>query len=126
MTIDPADDDLQRQFAALREHELAAAPEFEAMWARAAVRARHAKPTSVPAPAWVAAAVVAALAISGWLVVRTPPVPTTLASIALPGWQTPTDSLLANADDPLPQPSWSTLPTASLGPSSFNRPLETR
>ena len=126
MTIDPADQVLQRQFAALREHELAIAPEFEAIWARALERARRPKPMSVPAPAWVAAAVVAALAVPAWLVLRTPPAPATVASFALPAWQTPTDSLLANAEDPLQPPSWATLPTAALGQPSFNRSLETR
>jgi len=127
-SAESADPDLRAQFAALRERELAAAPEFEVMLAGTMVRATPSRRRAIPRPGWAAALGVAALAMAVWLVPA--PRPTTSApdSLALPGWRTPTDSLLADAADPLQRQSWSwtTLPTAALGPSFLPASPETR
>ncbi len=129
MTMAPAesaDPDLRARFAALRERELAAAPEFEVVLARATARAMPSRRRAVPRPGWAAALGVAALALAVWLVPT--PRPTTSApdSLALPGWRTSTDSLLADAANPLQRPSWTTLPTATLGQSFFPSSPEIR
>ena len=126
MTIEPTDTDLHARFRALREHDLAFVPGFDVVWARTAARARPARPFAVPTRAVAAAASIAAVALTLWLVVSPRPAPPNLDAVALPDWRTPTDTLLAGAGDPLQSPSWATLPTAALGPTSFNRSREIR
>lgn len=112
---DSTDPDLRAQFGRLRERDLAATPEFDAVLARAAVRRTPAHRRSLPRPAWVAGSGVAAVAIAAWLIAGPSPSTSEPDALALPGWRTPTDSLLADAGDPMGRPSWATLPTAALG-----------
>ncbi len=129
MTMAPADStdpDLRAQFAAMRERDLAAAPEFEAVLARAAVRRTPAHRRFAPRPAWVAGFGVAAVAIAVWLIAGPSPSAPEPGALALPGWRTPTDSLLADAGDSLGRPSWAALPTAALGQPLFHPTPEIR
>lgn len=123
--VDPNDPDLHARFRALREGDLAAAPEFNVLLARAAARAKLAHRHAVPTPAWAAGLGVAAVAVAIWLIPGPRPATADLDALALPGWRTPTDSLLAAAD-PMQRPSWTALPTAALGQPSFNRSPEIR
>lgn len=125
MTIEPTDPDLHARFRALREHDLASLPGFDAVWARAAARARPTRPFVVPMRAVAAFAGIAAVTLTLWLIVSLP-APPNLDALALPGWRTPTDTLLAGAGDPFHSASWAALPTAGLGQPFFNRPPENR
>jgi hypothetical protein len=126
MTTEPNDPDLHARFCALREHDLASVPGFDTVWARAAARARPTGQFAVPMRAVAAVAGIAAVTLTLWLIVSPRPAPPNLDAVALPGWRTPSDTLLAGAGDPFHSPSWATLPTAGLGQPFFNRPLETR
>ena len=126
MTTGPTDPDLHARFRALREHDLASVPGFDAVWARAAARAQRTRRFAVPMRAVAAATGIAVVTLTLWLTVSPRPAPPNLDAVALPDWRTPTDTLLAGAGDPLQSPSWATLPTATLGPPSFNRSREIR
>lgn len=126
MTTDATDPDLHAQFRALRDHDLVAVPGFDVVWARAAAQARPSRVLAVPMRVGAAAAGVAAVALTLWLTLIPRPAPPILDPMALPGWRTPTDTLLAGAGEPFQSPSWATLPTARLGQPSFNRPPENR
>ncbi len=126
MTSDTTDRDLHAQFGALRERDLTAAPEFEVVLARAAVRARPPPARRLSRPTWAAGLAVAVVAVAIWVVPRQRPASPDDGALALPGWRTPTDSLLADAGDPLQRSSWAALPTAGLGQPSFNRSEEIR
>ena len=112
---EPTDAELRAQFAVLRERELAVVPEFDAVLAGATARATRSSCHAMARPAWAAAIGVAALTIAVWLVPG--PRPTTVPpdALTLPGWRTPTDSLLVDTADPLQRTSWTALPTAVLG-----------
>lgn len=122
MTIDPIDSDLQARFRALREQDLAAPPDMESLLARAA----PARPPVVPMPAWAAGLGVAVVALVLWLMPGPRPATPGAVALASPGWRMPTDSLLADAGDPLHLAAWTSLPTAALGRLSFNRSPEIR
>ena len=117
MTPDPEDRDLVERFAALRAHDLAEAPAFDVVWARAAARAARRPRATLPVRAWMAVCGAAAVVLGVWLVAGGPIGSRDADPAALPGWQTPTDSLLAGVGDALHGPSWASLPTTGLGPS---------
>ena len=119
---DPSDPSLRARFAALRERDLAIAPEFDALLARAAPLPHRA----LPMLAWGAAWGGGLLAIAAWIVASPRPTPPATDTLALPAWRMPTDSLLTVAANPSRQSSWATLPTATLGQASFNRTPEIR
>jgi hypothetical protein len=119
MTNDAADDALRARFAALRSHDDAFVPAFEATLARAAARAAPAQPRLRWQQAWVGGGLAAAL-LGLWLAqgprtTRDEPIPAVQLA-----WQSPTDGLMADAHDPSPVPSWNGLPTTNLGRSSFS------
>jgi hypothetical protein len=124
VTRDPADPDLRPLFRALRDQDFARVPALENILARAAAQAPRTR--QVPMRGWAGVSGVAVVAIGIWLILSPRPVPSDLDSLALPGWRTPTDSLLADAGDPSQRPSWATLPTAGLGRPSLNRSRENR
>jgi len=111
---EPTDPELRAQFAVLRERELAVAPEFDAVLAGVTARATPSRRRAMPRPAWAAALGVAALVIAVRLVPGPRPTSSSPDALTLPGWRTPTDSLLVDVADPL-RASWTALPTAVLG-----------
>lgn len=123
---EPTDLDLRAPFEALRRRDLAAAPEFDTVLARAAARATPSRRSAAPRAAWALALTVAVAAIAVWLVPGPMPMTSAPDSLALPGWRTPTDSLLADANDPLHGPSWTAVPTAALGQPFFHPVPEIR
>ena len=125
MTGEPVDADLRRQFLALRELDMAAAPEFDAVWARA-LQGGRARASVSPWRGRSAAAAIAASAATVWLTLASPPAPPDLATVTLPGWRTPTDSLMVVAGDPLPPALRTGFPTDGLGRPSFNLTPEIR
>lgn len=126
MTIDPIDSDLQARFRALREQDLAAPPDMESLLARTVARAAPARAPVVPMPAGAAGLGVAVVALVLWLMPGPRPATPDAVALASPGWRMPTDSLLADAGDPLHLTAWTSLPTAALGRPSFNRSPEIR
>jgi len=121
MTSDP-DADLREHFREMRTHDRAAAPEFDGLLARVPARASR----GVPGFAWAAGGVALVAAVVLVVVLHSQPAATDGAEIALPAWHSPTDFLLASADDSLHRLSWQTLPTSRIGEPSFNRYLENR
>ncbi len=114
------DADLRELFGELRADDDAAIPAFESISTSAPARVLRMRPRLV----WTAGGFALATAAGLWLMLRPPAFDVTEA--ALPAWQTPTDSLLAGAGDPLQRLSWATLPTDELGRPSFNRYREDR
>ena len=119
MTVAP-DADLREWFRDLRQHDCAATPAFESVLARA------------PAPlrawqrlAWVGAGF-ALVAVAGLLLILREPPTADVAAVALPAWHSPTDFLLARADDSLSPVPWAPSPTSSLGQPISNRHRERR
>ena len=121
MKTDP-DADLRERFQRLRAHDHAAAPAFESILARPPERARRGRPGF----AWTAGGAALAAAASLLVVLHLPTAAPDAAAIALPAWQSPTDFLLAAADDSLQRLSWAPSPTSRLGPPSFNTNRENR
>ena len=121
-TTEPSDDALRALFAGLRERDLATVPAFDALLARPKSPERRQRSVPVAALAGVGACAVALLAASLWLWPASQRAMPDEVSPALPGWNTPTDSLLA---DGALQPPWAALPTAALGQPSPHRSLET-
>jgi len=121
VNTDP-DADLRERFQRLRAHDRAAAPAFESILAHSPERARRGRPGF----AWTAGGIALAAAASLVVVLNLPPVAPDAVAIALPAWQSPTDFLLAGADDSLQRLSWAPSPTSRLGPPSFNSNRETR
>lgn len=124
--LDQAEPELLARFRALRDHDFEAAPEFDVLLAPAAAHPRPARRRAVPMPAWAAGLGVLAVPIAVWLIPSPRPTASDLDALALPGWRTPTDSLLADAAIPLQRASWTTLPTAALGQPSFTHSPEIR
>ncbi len=116
------DADLRKLFRELRADDDAAIPAFESLSTRAPAPARVLR--MWPRLAWTAGGFALTTAAGLWLMLRPPAFDVTAA--ALPAWQTPTDSLLAGAGDPLQHLSWATLPTVELGRPSFSRYREDR
>lgn len=126
MTTDPIDDDLQARFRVLREHDLGTAPDLERLLARVASPAVRTRSSMRPMPAWAAGLGVAAIACGLWLMPGPHRATPNAVALAMPGWRMPTDTLLADAGNPLNPAGWTSLPTAALGRPSFNRLPEIR
>jgi RNA polymerase sigma factor (sigma-70 family) len=116
MTPDPEDRDLAERFAALRAHDLAEAPGFDVVWAKAAARVASTPRATLPMRALTAAGAAAVVLIGVWLVASGPDGSRDAEPNGLPGWRMPTDTLMAGTGDALHGPSWASLPTAGLGP----------
>ena len=130
MTTEPDDggdddDALLARFARLRERDAGTAPNFNAVLARTRSSSRQRRALPVPVLAAIGAGAVALLVASAWQWATPPPATPDAVSLALPGWRTPTDTLLANGDDPLQPLPWAALPTAVLGHSTPHRSQET-
>jgi hypothetical protein len=119
MTNSPAEAELRRRFAALRDHDLALVPAFGVTLARAAARTAPARPALVWRLAWVGSGLAAVLLGLGLL--RSAQWQGEFGAALQLAWRVPTDALLTPAYDPARGPSWDSLPTTALGRPSFSR-----
>lgn len=124
MTSDPTDVDLKAKFTALRSHDGALTPPFDATLARARARPATSR-LQTHWPRMGAVGLLAAVLVSVWMARQAPTQIETGQGPQL-AWRAPTDGLLTPAPLQAQSLAWDSLPTTALGRPSFNHDPELR
>ena len=116
MRPDP-DADLRALFGELRADDHAAAPPFDGGIVEQTHTHTRTRARWWPGAAWAAGGLAVASMAGLWLAFQ--PAALDWSQATLPAWKAPTDTLLADAADPLQRLSWASLPTNELGRPTF-------